>query len=106
LNEQKLLLATATFWKAQAPGDSLTVLAEADERLIAATAPAIKASLTIDIPRILDPLSQHRSAPPHPSRDNILHCRAKDASHFARQIDRHQQKFLAKPKTISDDQRR
>jgi hypothetical protein len=61
LNEQRAPLATAPFWRAQAPGGSLMLLAEAVERVIAATAPANKAILTIDVARILSPLSQNPS---------------------------------------------
>jgi hypothetical protein len=57
LNEQRAPLATAPFWRAQAPGGSLTLLAEAAERLIAATALANKTIFTIEF-RIFSPLSQ------------------------------------------------
>ena len=83
-NEQKLLFAIATFWKAQAPGGILTApLAEAAEKLIAVSAPANKAIFATDIARILRPLSQKMSPPA--LTGNILHYNPGDASRFASQ---------------------
>src|ERR1700722_8050973 len=56
LNEQNALLATALFSKAQAPGGSFIVFAEATEKLAgSATMPANNATFTMDITLILVP---------------------------------------------------
>jgi hypothetical protein len=56
LKEQNVLLATALFSKAQAPGGSFIAFAEATEKLAGnATMPANNATFTKDITRILVP---------------------------------------------------
>jgi hypothetical protein len=56
LKEQNVLLATALFSKAQAPGGSFMAFAEATEKLAGnAIKPANSATFTTDITRILVP---------------------------------------------------